>query len=256
MRLWLAFSAMFKKEIILLHRYFVNTIGTIITLYIVFMLMFFGARGIGGEAFSLGDGLDNLVVGYITWFVLLISYQVIPYTVLQEAQEGTLEQLDMAPIGLSSLVAIKLVAQVIVEMVIVALLLLIIIGTTGISLNIDILSLLPLLALVIASGGGLGFLLGALCLLYKRIHSYLQIVQFAIIVLVAMNPVSFFRWLPVTLPAHWIREVMVQGWNLGHIPSHDWITMLAGATLYLALGAAAFRFCAAKARRQGSLGHF
>ena len=87
MRLALAFMALLKKEVILRYRYFVNSIGTLITLYLVFMLMFLGAQGIAGA--DLGDGLDNLVVGYITWFVLLLTYQAIPYTILGEAEQGT-----------------------------------------------------------------------------------------------------------------------------------------------------------------------
>lgn len=255
MRLALAFMAMLKKEVILRYRYFVNSIGTLITLYLIFMFMFYGAQGIAGGV-SFGDGLDNMVVGYITWFVLLLTYQAIPYTILGEAEQGTLEQLYMAPLGFGAVAAFKLIAEILVDMVLVVLLLLIIMDTTGTSLHLDIPSLLPLLLLVIAGGSGLGFFLGGITLLLKRIRSYLQIVQFAIIILVAAPATAPLRWFPVILPAHWMRQVLVQGQGLSQIPFQDWLIMLVAALGSVAVGAAVFKFCELKARKQGIIGHF
>jgi ABC-2 type transport system permease protein len=255
MKLALAFMALLKKEVILRYRYFVNSIGTLITLYLVFMLMFLGAQGIAGGV-SLGDGLDNMVVGYITWFVLLLTYQAIPYTILGEAEQGTLEQLYMAPLGFGAVAAFKLIAEILVDMVLVVLLLLVIIATTGTNLHLDIPSLLPLLLLVIAGGSGLGFILGGITLLLKRIHSYLQIVQFAIIILVAAPPIAPWRWLPVILPAHWMRQVLVQGQGLSQIPLQDWLAMAGAALASIAVGVTVFKLCELQARKQGIIGHF
>lgn len=255
MRLGLAFTAIFKKQLIMMCRYFVNSIGTLITLYLVFMLMFLGFQGIAGGV-RMGDGLDNLVVGYITWFVLLIAYQAIPYTILGEAEQGTLEQLYMAPLSFSIVMAFKLIAEILVGMGSVVILLLVIIATTGTHLNMDIPALLPLLILVIAGGSGLGFLLGGITLLIKRIHSYLQIVQFAIIVLVAVPATGLWRWLPVALPAHWMRQVLVQGQGLGQIPLQDWLAMVGVAGASVALGVVIFRICEIRAREKGIIGHF
>lgn len=255
MRLALAFTAMLKKEIILRYRYFVNSIGTLITLYLIFMLMFLGAQGIAGGV-SLGDGLDNMVVGYITWFVLLLTYQAIPYTILGEAEQGTLEQLYMAPVNFGVVAAFKLIAEILVDMVLVILLLLVIIVTTGTSLHLDIPSLLPLLLLVIAGGSGLGFILGGITLLLKRIHSYLQIVQFAIIILVAAPATAPWRWFPIILPAHWMRQVLVQSQGLSQIPPSDWLAMVGAALGSVVVGVTVFKICEIRARKLGTIGHF
>jgi ABC-2 type transport system permease protein len=257
MTLFLAFAAMLKKELIIMRRYFANTIGGIITLYLVFMLMFLGYKGIAGANASFGDGIENLIVGYVTWFMLLIAYQVIPHTVLQEAQEGTLEQLYMCPLGFVTLGAFKLISGVLVDMIIVVLLLVLIMATTGLWLNIDILSLLPFMILAVVGVSGLGFFFGGVTLLYKRIQSYLQILQFAIIGLVAAPAsVSIFRWLPVTLPAHWIRQIMVQGKDLSAVPLQDWLTMGVSALISVSVGIIVYKLCETKARHKGILGHF
>lgn len=223
--------------------------------YLVFMLMFLGVQGLAGGAI-MGDGLESLVVGYITWFVLLISYQAVPYTILSEAQQGTLEQLYTAPLSFGALAAFKLIAEILVDMVLAVLLLLFIIATTGTSLHLDIPSLLPLLLLVIIGGSGLGFLLGGAALLIKRVQPYLQIVQFAIIILVASPVKGVWRWLPVTLPAHWMRQVMVRGQGLSQVPLPDWLAMIGAALISLTLGVVVFRLCELRARQLGIIGHF
>lgn len=255
MRLGLALIAMIKKELITRSRYMANALGTLITLYLVFMLMFLGVQGLAGGAI-MGDGLESLVVGYITWFVLLISYQAVPYTILSEAQQGTLEQLYTAPLSFGALAAFKLIAEILVDMVLAVLLLLFIIATTGTSLHLDIPSLLPLLLLVIIGGSGLGFLLGGAALLIKRVQPYLQIVQFAIIILVASPVKGVWRWLPVTLPAHWMRQVMVRGQGLSQVPLPDWLAMIGAALISLTLGVVMFRLCELRTRQLGIIGHF
>jgi len=256
MMLWLGFTAMLKKEIILMRRYFVNSLGGIITIYMIFMLIFWGYKGIAGAGVSLGDNMDNLVVSYVTWLMLMMAYQSVPHTVLQEAQEGTLEQLYMSPLGFVTLGSFKLISGVIVDMTIVAVMLFLTMATTGTTLNIDILSLLPLMILSIVGVSGLGFFFGGITLLFKRIQSYLQIIQFALIALVAANPNSVFRWFPATLPAHWIRQVMVKDQNLSAVPGWDWLTMLASAALWVTVGVTVFKICEAKAQSKGTLGHF
>jgi ABC-2 type transport system permease protein len=256
MRLWLGFTAMLKKEFILLRRYFVNSLGGVITIYLIFMLIFWGYQGIAGGGIGLGDAVDHLVVGYVTWLMLMMAYQTIPYTILQESQEGTLEQLYMSPLGFVPLGAFKLLSAVITDSVIVIAMLFLTMATTGTQLNIDILSLLPLLLLAIAGVSGLGFLFGGVTLLFKRIQSYLQIIQFALIALVAVDPSAVSRWLPATLPSHWIRMVMVKGCDLSSIPHQDWLTMLIAAVLSVLVGVSVFKFCEARARQQGILSHF
>ncbi len=257
MKIWLAFAAMFKKEFIITIRYFFNSVGGIITIYLVFLLIFLGYRGIAGGAAFYGEGLGSLVVGFVMWTMLLMAYQVIPYTVLSESQEGTLEQLYMSPRGFVMLGTFRLVSEAILNMFIVILMLVLLMATTGQWLNIDLVSLFPLVLVSIATAAGLSFFFGGLSLLFKRIQSYLQIVQFALVGLVAAPPsISFFRFLPISLPSHWVRQIMVRGDSLADIPLNDWLLMAATTAAYLAIGILFFLWCEQRARRQGILGHF
>ncbi len=257
MKTWLAFVATFKREFIITIRYFFNAVGGILTIYLVFLLIFLGYRGIAGGTAFYGEGLGSLVVGFVMWTMILMAYQVIPYTVLSESQEGTLEQLYMSPRGFVLLGAFRLISEAIINMFIVVLMLVLLMATTGQWLNIDIVSLLPLVLTSIVTAGGLSFFFGGLSLLFKRIQSYLQIVQFALVGLVAAPPsIAFFRFLPISLPSHWVRQVMVRGDSLADIPLDHWLLMAATTAAYLGVGILFFLWCEGRARRQGILGHF
>jgi len=65
-----------------------------------------------------------------------------------------------------------------------------------------------------------------------------------------------WRWLPVTLPAHWMRQVMVRGQGLSQVPLPDWLAMIGAALISLTLGVVMFRLCELRARQLGIIGHF
>jgi len=119
-----------------------------------------------------------------------------------------------------------------------------------------ILAFLPFMVLALAGVSGLGFFFGGITMLFKRIQSYLQIIQYALIFLVAVDPTGVFRWLPATLPTHWVRQVMVYDQNLSQVPGQDWLNMALVAGISVTMGVAVFKLCELKARRQGIIGHF
>ena len=65
MRHLVLFWALLKKEYIYLKRYSFNTISGIITIYLVFLLIFYGVKALGGANF--GDTLEGIVVGFMVW---------------------------------------------------------------------------------------------------------------------------------------------------------------------------------------------
>lgn len=82
-----------------LRRYAFNTVSAIVTLYIVFVVMFFGAQAVAGPAETFGSTMEALVVGSLVWVFALIGFGNLGQSVTQEAQQGTLEQLFLSPWG-------------------------------------------------------------------------------------------------------------------------------------------------------------
>lgn len=103
MRYFWTFRAILVRFLIELKRYPLNTLSSLATLYIVFLILFTGARYAQGLGVNLfGEGLEGLVVGYLVWTFAIIAYSDLSWELMREAQQGTLEQLYMSPRGSGS----------------------------------------------------------------------------------------------------------------------------------------------------------
>lgn len=254
----LLLQAFFKKEFILFRRYFHNSIGGMITLYIIFLLMVGGFQGMRALTGLGGDTLEGLVVGYVLWLFMLTTYQDVWYTLRSEAQEGTLEQLYMSAHGFGWVIGAKVAAGFFTNLIMVAVLLAAALLTTGVTVNLDLLSLLPLVIGTLLGSAGIGFAIGGTTLVLKRIDSYTQMVQFLLIALVAApaGRVVWMRFLPCSYGSALINRVMVGGQNLTQIGLGNVAALFLVGLGHLLAGYAVYKACERKAMIQGTLGHY
>ena len=255
----LLFKAMMKREIILTIRYFFNFLAGLITLYIVFLLMFHGYKEFAAGSANLGRNIEGLVVGYTLWFLALSVYQDITYTIIREAREGTLEQLYMSAYGFGWVLTMKTVAASILNLIIVFLILLLLMFTTGKYLNLDLVSLLPVVFFILLGLLGLGLALGGITLIFKRVENYLQIMNFALIALIAIQGRTSWigiRFLPLNWGSTLIYEIMVDG---KYIFEFSWteLSFLVGiGLLHFMIGYLVYKKCEQIAMQKGMLGHY
>lgn len=258
MKHWLVFKSVFYKTMIEMRRYLFNTVSGFITLYIVFILLFFGARTIGGAAFQTGDTLEGLVVGYMVWVFALLAYQDLAWNISMEAEIGTLEQLYLSPAGFAWVNLSFIITRFLFNLFFVGLILLVMMLTSGYRFHIDLASLLPLVMITIAAGYGFGFVMGGLALIFKRIQSSFQILQFVFVAFIAV-PVNQFSWakyLPLAMGNQLLRRIMVDGARLWQLPAADLLVAAATGLGYFLLGLAVFNRCIAVARNRGLMGHY
>ncbi len=250
-------SAQFKREFVYLKRYFFNFIGGFITLYVVFLLVFLGYRGIAGGTEMYGSGLGNLIVGYVLWVFAMMIYQDISYNLFNEAREGILEQLYMSPFGYTRVTTFRLLAALFIHFGMALVILIAMMLSTGRFLNLDLISLFPLVVLLLIPIAGLGFILGGLQLIYKRIQSILQVVQFLLVgVVAAPLSLGWTQLLPGSVASHLVREVMVGEVFITNLPLNKIFLAIGIAGLYAFLGLFIFRLCERKAMQTGRLGQF
>ncbi|HBG01153.1 MAG TPA: hypothetical protein DDW87_06225 [Firmicutes bacterium] len=254
----LLLQAFFKKQFILFRRYLLNSLGSVITLYVVFLLLFGGYRGIQGLGGVEGNTVEGLVVSYVLWLFVLTTYQDVWYTLRREAQEGTLEQLYMSVHGFGWVMGANVVASFFANLILVATLLGAALFTTGVTLNLDLLSLFPVLIGTLLGSLGIGFAIGGITLVLKRIDSYTQVMQFLLIALVAApaGRVLWMRLLPCSYGSALISRIMVKGQNLTHIGLWNVFVLFAIGLVHLALGYGIYKLCERKAMLQGALGHY
>lgn len=257
-RYWNVFRAAVGKTLVEMKRYLFNTISGLITMYIVFLLLFYGAKAIGGPAFQTGGSLEGMVVGYTVWLLALVAYQDQAWTISMEAEIGTLEQLYLTPAGFSWVMGSFAVARLLMNLVIVGVIMLVMMASTGTWLTLDLLSIIPLFIITVMAPYGFGFMMAGLALVFKRIQNSFQILQFVFVAFL-VAPIDRFPWmkaLPLTMGNNLLQRVMVDGQRLWDIPVAD-LAVAAGVSLaYLIVGLVAFAYAVKVARDRGLMGHY
>jgi len=258
MKYWIVLKAVCTKSLIELRRYLFNTVSSLVTMYIVFVLLFFGAKALGGPTVQTGDTLEAIVVGYLVWVFSIMAYSDLAWNITSEAQIGTLEQLFLSPTGFAWVQTSLLVGRFLINVVFASVLLLVMMATSGYWLNVDLVSLVPLLLVTIAAPYGFGFLMGGLALIFKRIQASFQILQFVFFAFLAV-PVGKYaaaRFLPLVLGNSLIHRVMVDGARIWELPAGELTTAGVVGLVYLAAGVATFGYCVNVARNRGLLGQY
>lgn len=244
------------KKFTLLRRYPVNTISEILMMYVFFAVVVFGGRAIAGEFIT--DSLPGIIIGFFLLTMASVAYADVSWDLIHEAQWGTLEQLFMSPSGFGRVVVLKSGVNLLVTGFYGTSLLALMMVTTGQALVLDLVTIIPIVVLSLASAIGIGFALGGLALLYKRIESTFQIVQFAFIGFVAspIDQAAVLKVLPLSLGSYLLRLSMGEGLRLWELPPADVGLLVAKAVAYLIGGYFVFQLAARKARENGVLGHY
>ncbi|WP_435348955.1 ABC transporter permease [Haloarchaeobius sp. HRN-SO-5] len=250
------FRASARKRFVLLVRYPVNTLSQLGTVFLVFLVLFYGGNAVAPAAMS--DTIGGIIVGYLLWSMSLTAYSGLSWNVTREAQWGTLEQLFMSPFGFGRVMLAKTVVNLLEAFLWGVATLGFMLVVTGRTLALDPLTLLPLGALALAPAVGIGFAFGGLAIRFKRVENAFQLAQFAFVGLIAapVDQYPFLRWLPLAQGSQLLRTAMQDGVPLWQLPGDELAVLVVTAIGYLALGYAAFTYCQRWARREGVMGHY
>jgi len=260
MRYLALFKAQLKMRYIYLKRYYFDTLSMIVTMFLVFLIIFYGATALlGGTTLTdSGDTLEGIVVGFMVWTFALVAYANLSWGMIEEAQQGTLEQLYMSPLGFGWVNIFRIAASFIVNALMVIVVLLLMMATTGKWLHLDVLSLIPLILLTVAGAYGIGFFMGGLALVFKRVQSALQILQFVLVIFIAapLGWLPFMKFLPLSLGTRLIGMVMIGERSLFQLPPGEVLFLIGNSAFYFGLGFLIFKFFENVARDRGLLGHY
>jgi len=239
-------------------RYYFNSISYVLTLYIVFLLLFYGARSLGGPAIVGGDTLDGIVVGYLLWSLAIMAYGDLSWDLSNQAQVGTLEQLYITPMGFTWINTCYLITNLIINLAISGVLLTLMMVSTGKYLNLNLSSALPIFLLTLLPAYGIGFAMGGLALVFKRIQAVFQIFQFVFVAFITL-PWGTFPWaryLPLSMGNHLLQEIMIKDLRIWQLARSDLTVLIGTGVIYLGLGLIAFRWAEQVAKNKGLLGQY
>ncbi len=255
MKWWNLFKSNFRREVILLKRYLPNTISMILTFYFIFLGMFLGIQ-IVGDPSSAEMNIQYVIVNYIFWYLAMATMSGIGWMVSNEVVLGTLEQLYMSPLGAYRIFLSRIVATTIIELITISAMLFISMLTAGTWLNIDVLSIFPILLFTLISMFGVSFMIAGMSVIFKQIQSFLQISQFLFMGLTFV-PLSIAPWLalaPIVKGVDMIREVMIKGVSLVDFTVVDYTILVATSVIYFIIGIFLFFKCEKFAMEKGILG--
>lgn len=255
-RVWQLYSAVFRKELTFLVRYPVDTVGKFVTTYLMFVAIFMGAQSIAPNA--LGRQLGALIVGYFLWTTAIYASSGLALSITSEAQWGTLEQLFSSPHGFGRVAGAMIVSLVVISLLWGSAILALLLLTTGESLNLDVGTVLVLVVLTLGTTIGVGFALGGLALLYKRVSSLINLATTVYIGLIAL-PVGdslFLRLPPLSLGSHLLQLTLVEGRGFLDLPAADVGLLAIKAVAYILLGYGLFLIAVSRAKRLGVLGQY
>jgi ABC-2 type transport system permease protein len=251
-------KAMFKRYAIELRRYYFNTLSMLVSFYFVFLLIFLGIRTFAGGSQQFGNALGGMVVGFTIFYLTIYAYAELSWVLVQEAQQGTLEQLSMSPLGLGRVLIARIFAALAFRVVIMFALLVLMMATTGRWLSVDVATIIPLLILTVAGAQGVGFVMGGLALVFKQIQAALGILQFVFVALIAA-PLDRFpnaKFLPLSWGTHLIRDAMLDGTRIWQMQPGDLALLAGSGAFYFGTGFLVFKLFERAARGRGLLGHY
>ncbi|MEW6685579.1 MAG: ABC transporter permease [Candidatus Edwardsbacteria bacterium] len=268
MNFLLLFKAELKRSLLMMKRYPIETVTSVVVLYMFFMIFFLAGKMVGGTSPSspivLGKTMGGLILGYVMWFFAIIAITEMSWGISQEAQAGTLEQVYMTSFGPVAVFLARFLADLLPNLIIITILLFLLMVSTGIYLSFPLFSTLLVVGLTILGLYGFGFILGGMALIFKRIGQVAQVLQFVFLFL-AMTPVEklpssiqiFAQTLPLTQGVKVMRLVILEHRALSQLQMLKEIAILIINSFgYLVLGILVYLWMDRIARNKGLLSHY
>ena len=257
-KFWVLLIAFFKKEYIELTRYWFNTIIGIIVTLGLFLMLFYGLEGLTNNNDLFGSSSETLVVGYGLFILFTVAYNSISSMIVEESKNGTLQQLYMSKFSFRTLLIAKVISTSLFGIIIFIITIFIASLATRTSLNIDILTIIPIAIISSFSFISLGLLAGGLALVFKKIEGFLQILQFSVIAFISapISKVYFFRYLPGTLGTSWINDIMINGNTLLDFTAMNYVELIFISLAHLIIGVIVYKCFENKAKKIGTLGYY
>jgi len=259
-----ALQAEIKLALIKMRRYPLQTLSSLIVLYILFTGLFYGSRAIStGDLLPPSEGLaGQAIVGFFLWYLALFAIDSMSQAIGEEAQTGTLEQFYLARWDFAVMLFFRFLASLVASMVMAIPLFLLLKLSTGATTRLDPIWALLIVGTTTVGLCGFGYLLAGLTLLFKRLGNAISIVQFGLLFL-ALTPLERLspplQFIASTLPlaqgVKLLRIALDQGSSLS-IPLLQMLLLIANSLAYLTIGLLWFRRAEKVAREHGLMSHY
>ncbi|MEM2002126.1 MAG: hypothetical protein QXT77_05740 [Candidatus Methanomethylicaceae archaeon] len=256
------FSGELQATFILNTRYWLELAATWLGFIIVFMALFFGVQLIT-TGVGVSEWGQEAAIRYAIWMLCLTAIVGLPEKIQEEAMTGVLEQRFLTPKGGVSSLIMSHMAGLLLWLLGTILTFFILILVTQTPIRFDW-GILPIILLILVGIEGVGFLLGGLALLFKRISAVTQLLQMALLGL-ALLPADrlsdawrmLVQALPLAAGLPLLNDLLLGRASLDTAVSRlgFWI-LLISSVAYLAIGIGGLRWAVRRAQRRGLLSQY
>jgi len=260
--LLIRFTGEMRAQLILLSRYWAETVAIWVGFIFIFIAIFFGIELVTGGVVVPGWG-DEIAIRYSIWILCLPAILGLPQKIQEEAMIGVLEQRFLAPKGATSSLIMSHVGMLLVWLFGTTLifLILVLVSRTPVHFNVG---MMPIVFLILIGITGVGFLLAGLALLVKRIGAVTQLLQTALLglALIPTDPLpdalrALFQMFPLTAGLPLLNDLLLNRTAFSAVlGSWDFWVLLISSFAYLGLGMMAFEKMASRAKQTGALGQY
>ncbi len=252
------FLAEWRRTVVETVRYPLETISSTMTLLIVFAGLFYGTTYVTHSPIG-GGRLTTVVVGYVIWMTMMAATDDVGWSIQNEAQNGTLEQVMLVPWSPAVIFLMRALMAILAFLIPMGIVITALLAITHVHLHWQWLALIPFLA-ALGTAWGLGLGVAAIALLFKRMGQVLNIIQFGLLFVILAPVVKFHAliWHVVSMVVPFTAQVVLLRNLLSHTPTSHWIWWEAGTNLVLTFTVGVLSFVGASrlARHRGILNHY
>lgn len=251
------FRGQFAAELILLKRYWLNLAAGTVNMFLFLLFIQLGIRSFNGgvSAEFLSGKMGTLIVGFFSFSIIGVGVSSITSRISDNAATGILEQTMLSPLGVEWVLFSGALAQFVTALVLYLLLLPVSMFVCGHFFALDVTRLVLFTLPLWLASCGVGFMLGAASLVYKKTQSFSNLIQFLVLTLMVMPsyPFSGYSILPISPQAAALNSAIALRQPVGP----GWVAYLfAQSAVYLILGSIIFKEAEKYAKEKGILGQY
>lgn len=250
-----------RKGLIILWDYRFSLLTEIFGIFMIIIgIMFFVGQGNITQ-----EQVVSTVLGFIITFYAMNAISNMSWSLMQEAQAGTLEQMYMSPAPTPLIILGRSFSSLVsatIEMLLVTVAVLLVFRTT-LPLSWQ---MIPILLVTMVGLFGFGYMIGGMTLVFKQVGPIANIMQNFLLIgngtflPIAMMPTwmaTGVSFIPSTLGIVLMRRVAMDGdslsvlWADGSLP-----LLMVHSILFFIIGWIVYKWCENIARKQGTLGQY
>jgi ABC-2 type transport system permease protein len=251
MKLWYLFRIEFIKGFWQLKRYPFDAVTGIITMGALFFLLLGAGQVIAGATPSK-EGVTSLIITYVLGFFIIGQVQTPTQVVAREAKSGMLEQLFLSGHALPTILIMRSLGSLVSTFVWIGLMMAILFLLTGTGITWSLALLVPVVPML-AAALGLGFVFGAIAMLFKETNGIFGILQFPLFLLAGFGaPVAWWHYVVPVASSSGLVRVLALGQT---VALESFMLAFISAGLWLVVGIVVFQLALKIAQQRGVLGH-